>query len=121
MLMEPKPLAEKPEPTYGQAGSTSLVFPVGMRGEDYLAPYGYGLTSLDGNFDGIPDIVHVDSEQTISETTRIAVDFDGDGPGEKLDPDGKGLSGDELAVFRLDPLEVPIGVYVQFLDHLVRL
>jgi len=121
LLMELKPLANKPEPTYGQAGATSFVFPVGMREEDRFDPYGYGLTSLDGNFDGIPDIVHLESEWTLWDMTGIAADFDGDGAIENLDTDLDDLSGDELAVFRLDTFEVPIGGYVQFLDHLVRL
>ena len=121
LLMELKPVADKPEPTYGQAGATSIVFPVGMRYEDIFdEPYGYGLTSLDGNFDGTPDIVHVGSEKTLQSRTGIAADFDGDGNIEPLD-DGIPLNGNELVVFHLDTFEVPIGEYVQFLDHLVRL
>ena len=121
MLMELKPVAEKPEPTYGLVGQTRFVFPVGMREEDRDDPYGYGLTSLDANFDGVPDIVHVESEETLQNETNIAADFDGDGSIEDLDPGGGELSGDELAVLRLDIFEVPRGGYVQFLDHLVLL
>jgi len=121
LLMQLKPLRDKPEPTYGRAGYTSLVFPVGMREDDRFDAYGYGLTSLDGNFDDIPDIVHVESEQTLQSRTGIAADFDGDGAMDPLDADGLQLSGDELAVFRLDPIQVSRGEYVQFLDHLVQL
>jgi hypothetical protein len=121
LLMELKPLEDKPEPTYGQAGQTSFVFPVGMREGDLFDSYGYGLASLDANFNGTPDIVHVESEQTLQSRTGIAADFDGDGLIEPLDFDAIPLNGNELAVFRLDTLEVPLGGYVQFLDHLVRL
>ena len=122
LLMELRPLADKAEPTYGEAGATSIVFPVGMREEDRFDPYGYGLTSLDGNFDGTPDIVHVGSEQTLQDRTKIKADFDGNGwYTDTLDIDTDDLSGNELAVFHLDTFEVPIGGYVQFLDHLVRL
>ncbi|MGA9347655.1 MAG: hypothetical protein WBW48_02465 [Anaerolineae bacterium] len=121
LLMDLDAVANKPEPTYGLAGATSLVFPVGMREEDISDPYGYGLTSLDGNFDGVPDIVRVESEQTLQSRTHIAADFDGDGVMDPLDPDGVPLNGDELAVFRLDTFnDVPVGGYVQFLDHLVE-
>ncbi|HUT16283.1 MAG TPA: hypothetical protein VMY98_08575, partial [Anaerolineae bacterium] len=89
MLMEADLLANKPEPLAGQVGRTSFVFPVGMREEDLFAPdgsvdgtspnarYGYGLTSLDGDFDGVPDIVYVESELTLFDKTRVAADFDG--------------------------------------------
>jgi len=122
LLMDLDYVANKPEPTYGLVGSTSLVFPVGMREEDLFDPYGYGLTSLDGNFNGTPDIVRVESEQTLQLRTGIAADFDGDGVIDPLDSDVTPLNGNELAVFRLDTFnEVPIGGYVQFLDHLVKL
>ena len=77
MLVESRSIAEKPEPMAGQAGTVSFVFPVGMM--DVFDRYGYGLTSLDANFDGIPDIVHVESELTLFDKTDIAADFDGDG------------------------------------------
>jgi hypothetical protein len=124
MLMELGPIANKPEPMAGQAGTVSFVFPVGMRYEDLFDPYGYGLTSLDANFDGTPDIVHVESELTLFNQTDIAADFDGDGLIDPLDTDGIQLSGDELAVLRLDTVTVPVtptSSYIQFLDHLVRL
>ena len=123
LLMDFEVLADKPEPTYGSVGSTSFVFPVGMREEDIDAPYGYGLTSLDGNFDGDPDLVRVESEQTLQTSTDgIAADFDGDGAMDPLDPDGVPLNGDELVVFRLGTFsDVPLDGRVQFLDHLVCL
>ncbi|HID87414.1 MAG TPA: hypothetical protein EYP55_08560, partial [Anaerolineae bacterium] len=121
LIMELDLVANKPEPTYGRAGATSFLFPIGMREEDRFDPHGYGLTSLDANFDGTPDIVHVESELTLQSRTGIAADFDGDGAIEPLDADAIPLNGDELAVFRLDTLEVPIGGYIQFLDHLVQL
>jgi len=124
LLMEPKLLADEPKPIAGEVGHTSFVFPVGMRYEDLFDSYGYGLTSLDANFDGTPDIVHVESELTLFNKTDIAADFDGDGLIDPLDTDGVQLSGDELAVFRLDSMSVPVTPtlnYIQFLDHLVRL
>ena len=124
LLLDPGPPFEfKPEPTYGLAGKTSFVFPVGMREEDLSDPYGYGLTSLDGDFNRTPpEIVHVDSEFTLfDEHTAIRADFDGDDSLDSLDSDGSPLSGDELVVFRLDPLWISIGEYIQFLDHVVRL
>ena len=137
MLMENRLISNKPEPMAGQAGTVSFVFPVGMRATDLFtdtgvvdttsanALYGYGLTSLDANFDGIPDIVHVESELTLFDKTDIAADFDGDGLIDPLDTDGVQLSGDELAVLRLDTTTVPVTPtsqsYIQFLDHLVKL
>ncbi len=136
LLMQPGPLANEPKPTYGQVGPstrTSFVFPVGMRATDLFtdtwvvdtssenALYGYGLTSLDGNFNDEPDIVYVESELTLQSRTGIAADFDGDGVIEPLDAGGVELSGDELAVFRLDTFEIQIDECVQFLDHLVCL
>jgi len=138
MLMESDVIASEPKPTEGQVGTVSFVFPVGMRATDLFTgtgdvdmgpssenAYGYGLTSLDANFDGVPDIVHVESELTLFKETDIAADFDGDGRIDPLDTDGDQLSGDELAVLRLDAMSVPLTPtsesYIQFLDHLVRL
>ena len=137
LLMEPGPLSNEPNPAPGQVGqSTKFVFPVGMRAADLFtdmwdldissenALYGYGLTSLDADFDGVPDIVHVESELTLFRDTLIAADFDGDGEIDPLDRDGFELSGDELLILRLDPMSVPMTPtaesYVQFLDHLIR-
>ena len=121
--------ANVPDPTYGAAGSTSFVFPVGMRwGDLFVAdsqvsydPFGYGLTSLDGDFDGVPDIVRVDSEFTLQSKTGLAADFDGDGVIEALDPGGAPLSGDELVVLSLEPENREVDQALQFLDHMVVL
>lgn len=141
MLMEnqqPAPRgAAKPEPIYGQAGATQFVFPVGMRGGDLFGPdgqidtdngandgNGYGLTSLDANFDGIPDIVHVDSELSLFTKTGIAADFNGDGALQGLKQGGPSPqpNGTELAVMHVNLSGQPlrVGQYAQFLDHVVR-
>ena len=133
LITESKLASQNPRPTYGPAGDTAFVFPVGMRGSDLFdmsgaidttsanAEFGYGLTSLDGNFDGVPDIVRIESELTLAAKTGIAADFDGDGVIDALDTDGVRLSGDELAIFRLDSMPISTTQYVQFLDHVVRL
>ena len=124
-------LDARPQPTSGRAGDTSFVFPVGMREEDLFTPggevdrtsanaqRGYGLTSLDADFDGDPDIVHVESEVTLFAETDIAADLDGDGVLDTLDGDDVPLSGDEMVVLRLDYMTLNVGDAVQFLDHLV--
>jgi hypothetical protein len=131
MLMEADLVKNEPEPLAGPVGRTSFVFPVGMRKEDLFAPdgqvdttspnarYGYGLTSLDGDFDGVPDIVYVESELTLFDKTRIAADFDGDGDIEPLDLDDVELNGDELAIFRLGTKSLAVNRAVQFLDHMI--
>ncbi len=131
LLMEAKLASQVPEPLAGPVGSTSFVFPVGMRKADLFnasgavdttsanARFGYGLTSLDGDFDGTPDIVHVESEQTLYAKTRIAADFNGNGFLDPLDVDGDDLSGDELVVFRLESKREPRGGMIQFLDHMI--
>lgn len=131
MLLEADLLANEPQPLAGQVGRTSFVFPVGLRQQDLFEPggevdttsanarYGYGLTSLDGDFDGEPDIVYVESELTLFDKTRIAADFDGDGDIEALDRDADDLSGDELAIFRLGTKSREVGEALQFLDHLI--
>jgi len=133
LLMEPRFIEDKPEPTWGRVGQTSFVFPVGMRRGDLFdasgnvdsssenARFGYGLTSLDANFDSMPDIVYVESELTLFDQTEIAADFDGDGVLDPLDRDTTPLNGNELAVLRLNPIPVARGGYIQFLDHVVRL
>jgi len=131
MLLEAKRLVDKPEPLAGPVGQTSFVVPVGMRKDDLFtsagqvdttstnARYGYGLTSLDGDFDGVPDIVHVESELTLYAKTQIAADFDGDGALDTLDSDATELNGYELAVLHLDSKNLAVNQAVQFLDHLV--
>ncbi|NLE77958.1 MAG: hypothetical protein GX605_14560, partial [Chloroflexi bacterium] len=132
LLMQGRFLDQRPRPTSGPAGATSFVFPVGMRAGDLFnangtvnttastALYGYGLTSLDGNFDNTPDIVFVDSEVSLATKTGHNVDFDGSGALEPLNPDNTLLSGDELAVFSLDARNIPVGGSIQFLDHMAR-
>ena len=91
MLMQNNPPVpngpNKPEPIFGQAGGTQMVFPVGQRKGDLFGPdgqidadngaadtTGYGLTSLDATFDGTPDIVSVDSELTLFQKTGLAAE-----------------------------------------------
>ena len=120
-----------PQPVSGLVGDTSFVFPIGMREEDLFtsggavddtsanAQWGYGLTSLDANFDDEPDIVYVESEVTLFDKTGIAADFDGDGLLDTLDEDATPLNGNEMVVLRLDHMSLDVGSAVQFLDHLV--
>jgi len=125
-----------PLPAFGLAGSTQFVFPMAMRAGDLFnadgsvdntsgnAQYGYGLTSLDANFDGVNDIVSVHSETSLAALLGVAplwLDFDGDGALDTLDTDGVPLTGDELAIFTLNPIRLGIGDSVQFLDYLVTL
>ncbi|MSP13623.1 MAG: hypothetical protein EXR62_11795 [Chloroflexi bacterium] len=108
-------------PTLGVAGTVNFALPMASRFNDLSdATFGYGLTSFDANFDGIPDIVTVDSELSLASKTNISADFDGDGALAGLDTDGLPLSGDELAVFHTPLLDVPAGGSIQFMDHLVK-
>ena len=120
MLLESDMLSDKPEPTEGKPGETAIVFPVGMREADIDNPKGFGLTSLDADFDGKPDIVFVESEISLFEKTHIAADFDGSGTIDPLDWDGEELSGDELAVFTTATTKVYVGEKLQFLDHMIE-
>lgn len=119
MLMEPKLVAEKPEPLAGPVGNTSFVFPVGIRPDQLTNPGGEGLTSLDADDDGVPDIVHVESELTLFDLTRIAADFNGNGQIDPLDSDNIELNGNELAVFLLDSKALAPMAAVRFLDYMV--
>jgi len=126
-----------PLPAVGNAGSTSFVFPMAMRAGDLFdgsgnvdttsgnARFGYGLTSLDANFDGAGDIVNIDSEATLATKLGLPagtwLDFDGDEVLDNLSTDGAPLSGDELVVLSLNPVRLGIGESVQFLDYLVTL
>jgi len=121
LLMESRPLSQIPLPTWGRVGRTSMVFPIGMKPGVITDTQGYGLTSLDGNFDGEPDIVHVESELTLLDVTDIGADLNGNGVLDPLDTDTTALNGTELAVLRLDALRVPLNGRVQFLDHMVEL
>ncbi|NLS77400.1 MAG: hypothetical protein GXY76_09105 [Chloroflexi bacterium] len=133
LMMEPRYIEAKPEPTWGRVGNTSFVFPIGIRAEDLFtrngavdtasdnAKFGYGLTSLDADFDGVPDIVHVDSEVTLFDLTQIAADLNGNRFLDPLDIDNVPLNGNEEAVLRLDTKAIARGSYIQFLDHMVYL
>jgi hypothetical protein len=136
MLLDPND-----QPTAGQPGSSTLAFPMATKPDDLPSPavtstldialtaqsrFGHGINSFDANFDlnttnGEFEIVTVHSEQTISATTGIQVDFDGDGVVDTLDPDGVELSGDELVVFAVNQIRLGQWESAQFLDNMVTL
>ena len=140
-LLGNQPLDQEPRPAYGRVGSTTLVFPIGQRKSELLTSSGalqtsgtattrgLGLTSLDADFDNVPDIVHVESEQSLFNalSRNVTVDFNQNCTLDPLDRDGVPLSGDELAIFRLDPKTLdldpnsPNGTVIQFLDHVAVL
>ncbi len=74
-----------------------------------LPSFGYGLTTFDADFDGSHDIVTIHSEETISETLGIGVDFNGNGLIDQLDDDGVELTGDELVIFTLENMTLGRG------------
>lgn len=117
MLMEADFLANEPAPTAGPAGRTQFVFPVGLRSASMDAPYGYGLTTFDADFDCTPDIVQIHSEATIGTELGVTMDFNQNGTADPLDPNGIALTGDEIVVLSLAPKEVVINGAIQFLDH----
>jgi hypothetical protein len=116
LLVEP----QYHQPTYGTPGNTFFVFPVGMQPEDIWDPYGYGMTSLDYDFDGEPDTVTVHSEKTIFRDTHIAADFDGSQSIDPIDPDGYELTGDEMVVLTTPVHQINVGDKWQFLDHMIE-
>ncbi len=136
MLLDPND-----QPTAGQPGVSTLAFPMATKPDDLPSPavtstldialtaqsrFGYGINSFDANFDlndtnGEFEIVTVHSEQTISATTGIQVDFDGDGVVDTLDADGVELSGDELVVFAVNQIRLDQWESAQFLDNMVTL
>ncbi len=129
------------QPTAGQPGASRIAFPMATKVGDLPSPaitptldislttqsrFGHGINSFDANFDlnttnGAFEIVTVHSERTISDTTGIQVDFDGDGVIDTLDPDGLELSGDELVVFAVDQIRLEQYESAQFLDNMVTL
>jgi uncharacterized repeat protein (TIGR01451 family) len=118
-----------PRPACGAPGpSTRIVFPVGTVLTETLSggpAVGYGLTSLDVDFDGVNDMITVADERTLpAQLGGTTIDFDGDGIVDVLDGDrtpGAGaLSCDELAVFHTDAVTIGLGETAQFLDHFVR-
>ena len=87
---------------------------------------GAGLTTFDVNFDGIPEPVYVEHEQSLAARTGIQVDFNSNGLLDQFDPIYGGgvatpLSGDEMVIFRTDGLDLTRGASAQFLDYMVRL
>ncbi len=114
-----------PRPTCGLPGNTRMVFPVGT-GLDATDPdgpaVGHGLTSLDADFDGRLDMVHVADEASLPQALDgLQLDFDGDGLLDPLDPDGSPLSCDELVVLHTEAKFLRQGDRLQFLDHFVTL
>jgi len=128
------------QPTSGQPEFSKLAFPMSTMGATYddqlPAPvpgtgdlpalgdnqFGFGLTSFDADFDGEYDIVTVHSENTLSETLSVGVDFDGDSLIDYLDQDGDDLTGDELVIFTVEGLDaLEIDHSAQFLDHMATL
>lgn len=106
------------------AGPAQFVFPIGIREEDLNDTHGFGLTSLDADFNGAPDIVRVYSELSLfKKVTGIGADFNANGTIDPLDPDGMPLTGDEVAILspELPPNQLGIGQKVQFLEHIVEI
>ncbi|MCW5849825.1 MAG: hypothetical protein KIT87_07055 [Anaerolineae bacterium] len=133
-----------PLPIFARPGGGTFIFPIGQRASELLDANGnfpsnpaslpgsqraFGLTSLDADFDGAPDITFIESEQSLFNTLNgdVALDFNGNGALDPLDTDGVPLSGDELLVLRLDPKTLdndpntPNRNAIQFLDHVAVL
>ncbi|HRA20282.1 MAG TPA: SdrD B-like domain-containing protein, partial [Anaerolineae bacterium] len=143
-------------PTAAPPGSSRFAFPMGTRADELPMPLaggqlpvggaiGYGLTTFDANFDGVPEAVTVHSEETLAQdfdtawqskrprqpgATPVpvngpALDFDGDGNRDELDEDNAVLSGDEMVVFAVEDLvldmdpNTPEKASAMFLDHMV--
>ena len=114
-----------PRGVCGRAGTTRMVFPIGIEADqtdEAGAAEGFGLTSLDANFDGKIDMVNVTDEEGLpSEIGGIQLDLDGDGTLDGIDSDGTPLSCDELVVMHTDQYVLRPGERVQFLDHFVEI
>ncbi|MFI0607601.1 MAG: SdrD B-like domain-containing protein [Anaerolineae bacterium] len=116
-----------PRPICGTAGTTSMVFPVGIDAgqTDPNAAgttQGHGLTSLDADFDGRLDMVRVSNERSLPTVLGgMRIDFDGDNVLDTFDTDGLAVSCDEMAVLHTDGLTLGLGGKAQFLDHFVKL
>ena len=111
-----------PRPACGSAGRTRMVFPMGVdeAATDPMGPaVGYGLTSLDADFDGRMDMVNVASEASLAASLDLVLDFDGDGTLDSISGDGLALSCDELVVMHTDAITLARGDKLQFLDHYV--
>ncbi len=90
------------------------------------ASHGAGLTSFDVNFDGVPEPVYIEHEQSLAAATGIQADFNANGRLDQFDPvpplgAPTPLSGDEMVIFRTDGLDLVRGTSAQFLDYMVRL
>ncbi|UCC76449.1 MAG: hypothetical protein JSW37_13235, partial [Anaerolineales bacterium] len=128
-------LDTRDRPASAQPKSSRFAFPMATAADELPAPdpatynlppnllpsFGYGLTTFDGNFDGFPDAVQVNSERTLATRTGITADFDGDMVMDLLDTDGAPSSGDEMVIFALEDMVLQRGDSVQFLDHMVTL
>ena len=136
MLMEndPVPFADPdsdelwrsaPRPACGAAGSTSIVFPVGVeidQTEATTPSVGHGLTSLDANFDGELDMVRVTDEENLPNVLGgIELDFDGDGVLDALGGSSPGLDCNDMVVLHTESMSINPGEKLQFLDHFVKL
>ena len=66
------------------------------------------LEDVGSNFDGAPDLVTVQSEQSLAALTNIQADFNGNGTLDQFDPGvaPTPLSGDELAIFHTDGQDI---------------
>ena len=133
-------------------GTSRMALPIATRADELPRPnaggtlpaggeFGYGLTTFDGDFDGIQDAVTVHSEETVNalldqlwQSNRPMIpgfpvlplpgpllDFDGDGVDDDLDEDCTSLNGNEMAVFTLESIALQRGQSAMLLDHLVTL
>jgi hypothetical protein len=131
------------QPSHAQPGNppaarTLFAFPMGTASDELPAPseatgqlpsmgpshparFGYGLTTFDADFDGSPDPVTIHSERTLSATTGIQADFDGNGFIDQLDTDEVELSGDELVIFAVESIDLERYHSAMFLDFMVTL
>lgn len=116
-----------PRPFCGAAGTTSMVFPVGIAAAQTdpaasAAADGHGLTSLDADFDGALDMVQVTDERNLPAVLGgMRLDFDGDNVLDTFNSDGRPNSCDEMAVLHTEGLSLGLGDKAQFLDHFVTL
>jgi len=104
--------------------ATSLPLPPANAAIGWAPPTpstGAGLTTFDSNFDGVPETVNIESEQSLAALTGIQADFNGNGLIDRFDPDGVQLNGDEEVIFRTEGLDVTRSQSAQFLDYVVKM